>query len=164
MVIEVIEHHMPISHCPCHKWSIGPLPSCSIAITIVTQTVWGQWNHRCGQASNIRTIENKRAGVSNVFLFVLYFLSLSCTFHIVQFTSYNPYVLIYTLWTQRVSSKFNLAISLNVFLILSSLVPHKIGYRGAANVKCWFCFSNTYPSNSSSLVSEDSCNQLKKTL
>ena len=27
-VIEVIEHHMPISHSPCRRRSIGPLPSC----------------------------------------------------------------------------------------------------------------------------------------
>ena len=27
-VIEVIERHMPISHCSCRRMSIGPLPSC----------------------------------------------------------------------------------------------------------------------------------------
>ena len=26
--IEFIEHHMPISHSPCRRRSIGPLPSC----------------------------------------------------------------------------------------------------------------------------------------
>ena len=29
-VIEVIEHHMLISHCPSRRRSIGPLPSCFI--------------------------------------------------------------------------------------------------------------------------------------
>ena len=28
-VMEVIEHHMPISHSPCRRRSKGPLPSCS---------------------------------------------------------------------------------------------------------------------------------------
>ena len=28
-VIEVMEHHMPISHSLCCRRSIGPLPSCS---------------------------------------------------------------------------------------------------------------------------------------
>ena len=28
-VIEVIKHHMPISHSPCRRRYIGPLPSCS---------------------------------------------------------------------------------------------------------------------------------------
>ena len=28
-VMEVIEHHMPISHSPCSRRSKGPLPSCS---------------------------------------------------------------------------------------------------------------------------------------
>ena len=27
-VMGVIEHHMPISHIPCHRRSKGPLPSC----------------------------------------------------------------------------------------------------------------------------------------
>ena len=27
-VIEVIQHHMPISHSPCRRRYIGPLPSC----------------------------------------------------------------------------------------------------------------------------------------
>ena len=27
-VIEVIKHHMPISHSPCRRRYIGPLPSC----------------------------------------------------------------------------------------------------------------------------------------
>ena len=29
-LIEIIQHHMPISHCPCRRRSIGPLPSCFI--------------------------------------------------------------------------------------------------------------------------------------
>ena len=28
-LIEIIQYHMPISHCPCRRRSIGPLPSCS---------------------------------------------------------------------------------------------------------------------------------------
>ena len=28
-LIEIIQHHKPISHCTCHRRSIGPLPSCS---------------------------------------------------------------------------------------------------------------------------------------
>ena len=33
-VMEVIEHHMPISHSPCRRRSKGPLPSCcSAAVT-----------------------------------------------------------------------------------------------------------------------------------
>ena len=31
LVIEVIEHHMSISHRPCRRRSIGPLPSCFVA-------------------------------------------------------------------------------------------------------------------------------------
>ena len=27
-IVEVIEHHRPISHSPCRRRSIGPLPSC----------------------------------------------------------------------------------------------------------------------------------------
>ena len=27
-IVEVIEHHRPISHSPCPRRSIGPLPSC----------------------------------------------------------------------------------------------------------------------------------------
>ena len=30
-VIEVVEHRMPISHSPCQRRSIGPLPSCYTA-------------------------------------------------------------------------------------------------------------------------------------
>ena len=30
-VIKEIEHHMPISHFPCCRRSIGPLPSCSLS-------------------------------------------------------------------------------------------------------------------------------------
>ena len=29
-LIDIIQHHKPISHCPCRRRSIGPLPSCFI--------------------------------------------------------------------------------------------------------------------------------------
>ena len=41
-IVEVIEHHMPISHSPCRRRSIGPLPSCSI-IFMKTVALWEYW-------------------------------------------------------------------------------------------------------------------------
>ena len=45
MVNEVIEHHMPISHGPCHRWSIGPSPSCFqyLLLKIWTRHRWWEW-------------------------------------------------------------------------------------------------------------------------
>ena len=39
-VMEVIEHHMPISHSPCRRRSKGPLLSCSI---LAKATVFGRF-------------------------------------------------------------------------------------------------------------------------
>ena len=35
-VIEVIQHHMPISHSPCRRRYIGPLPSCYVLLAMET--------------------------------------------------------------------------------------------------------------------------------
>ena len=36
-LIEVIEHHKPISHSPCRRRYIGPLPSCLIHTAEITK-------------------------------------------------------------------------------------------------------------------------------
>ena len=50
-IVEVIEHHRPISHSPCRRRSIGPLPSCcySTSTLCLPIEVGKDWNDTEGK-------------------------------------------------------------------------------------------------------------------